>query len=231
MSAHHEARAKVRSSDEEVPLTHGRGVCGSGNRSHSHPARVPARCGQARPLCTGPLRLLRTTPVTCGITIPSKMSDCFISGATSSKPVSLHFGLRAPSHPRDRVVRAEALRPPRREMAVSFRSSSPDFMCPYSRHKKLRPCSSSCGRNIGQRKRSITKASQMVKIVAQYERTCTKSTWSLHGHCGNERLSSPRGPFFSGYSRGVLWVAPGLFGCGNCFAYIGPPNGPIQRGR
>jgi hypothetical protein len=53
------ARAKVRSSDEEVPLTHGRGVCGSGNRSHSHPARVPARCGQARPLGTGPLRLLR----------------------------------------------------------------------------------------------------------------------------------------------------------------------------
>jgi hypothetical protein len=36
----HGARAKVRSSDEEVPLTHGRGVCGSGNRSHSHPARV-----------------------------------------------------------------------------------------------------------------------------------------------------------------------------------------------
>ena len=71
MSVHREARAKVRSSDEEVPLTHGRGVCGSGNRSHSHPARVPARCGQARPLGTGPLRLLRTTPVTCGITIPS----------------------------------------------------------------------------------------------------------------------------------------------------------------
>ena len=67
----HEARAKVRSSDEGVPLTHGRGVCGSGNRSHSHPARVPARCGQARPLDTGPLRLLRTTPVTCGISIPS----------------------------------------------------------------------------------------------------------------------------------------------------------------
>jgi hypothetical protein len=40
MSVHHEARAKVRSSDEEVPLTHGRGVCGSGNRSHSHPARA-----------------------------------------------------------------------------------------------------------------------------------------------------------------------------------------------
>jgi hypothetical protein len=71
MSVHHEARAKVRSSDEGVPLTHGRGICGSGNRSHSHPARVSARCGQARPLGTGPLRLLRTTPVTCGITIPS----------------------------------------------------------------------------------------------------------------------------------------------------------------
>ena len=42
----HEARAKVRSSDEGVPLTHGRGVCSSGNRSHSHPARVPARCGR-----------------------------------------------------------------------------------------------------------------------------------------------------------------------------------------
>jgi hypothetical protein len=63
--------SQVRSSDEGVPLTHDRGVCGSGNRSHSRPARVPARCGQARPLDTGPLRLLRTTPVTCGITIPS----------------------------------------------------------------------------------------------------------------------------------------------------------------
>jgi hypothetical protein len=65
--------SQVRSSDEGVPLTHGRGVCGSGNRSHSHPAHVPARCGQARPLDTGPLRLLRTTPVTCGITIPSRI--------------------------------------------------------------------------------------------------------------------------------------------------------------
>jgi hypothetical protein len=72
VSVYHESRAKVRSSDEEVPLPHGRGVCGSGNRSHSPPARVLARCGQARPLGTGPLRLLRTTPVTCGgIAIPS----------------------------------------------------------------------------------------------------------------------------------------------------------------
>jgi hypothetical protein len=54
-----------------VDLTHGRGVCGSGDCSHSHPAPVSVRCGQARPLGTGPLRLLRTTPVTCGITILS----------------------------------------------------------------------------------------------------------------------------------------------------------------
>jgi hypothetical protein len=53
----HETRAKVRSSDEEVPLTHGRGVFGSGNFSHSRPARLPARCGQARSLisCAFPI--------------------------------------------------------------------------------------------------------------------------------------------------------------------------------
>ena len=34
------------------------------------PGACPVR-GQARPLDTGPLRLLRTTPVTCGISIPS----------------------------------------------------------------------------------------------------------------------------------------------------------------
>jgi hypothetical protein len=34
--------ALVMTDREEVPLTHGRGVCGSGNRSHPHPARVPA---------------------------------------------------------------------------------------------------------------------------------------------------------------------------------------------
>jgi hypothetical protein len=47
-----EDRAKVCSRARKVPLTHEWGVCGSGNRSHSHPARVPARCADKRALST-----------------------------------------------------------------------------------------------------------------------------------------------------------------------------------
>jgi hypothetical protein len=44
--------SQVRSSERRVPLTHERGVRGSGNRSHSHPARVPAWCADKRVLST-----------------------------------------------------------------------------------------------------------------------------------------------------------------------------------
>jgi hypothetical protein len=51
--------------------------------------------------------------------------------------------------------------------------------------QKIRPWSCSCGRNIGQRKRSIMMACQMVKMVAQYQRTCTNQL-GPHLHCVNE---------------------------------------------
>jgi hypothetical protein len=87
MSAHHEARAKVRSSDEEVPLTHGRGVlrqrlaaetAATRTRTRTPPVCLPGAGAGKRVLSAqetgGPLRLLRTTPVTCGIAILSKVS-------------------------------------------------------------------------------------------------------------------------------------------------------------
>jgi hypothetical protein len=54
------------------PSTQDQGVCGSGSGVHCHarPAPVPIRCAQARPLGAGPLRLLRTAPVTYGIAFP-----------------------------------------------------------------------------------------------------------------------------------------------------------------
>jgi hypothetical protein len=71
-----EARGQSVLQQSGGPLTQIRGAHGSGGHCLSRPAPEPIRCAPAaRPLGTGPLRLLRTTPVTCGISTSSTKRD------------------------------------------------------------------------------------------------------------------------------------------------------------
>jgi hypothetical protein len=70
------------------PLTQDRGLGSVGTTQPlSPPAPASARCApKARPLGAGPLRLPRTTPVTCGITTPSTTGAIRISLVLGGSP-------------------------------------------------------------------------------------------------------------------------------------------------